>query len=529
MSNYALAALLREQAKERREREEEDGKSSMFGFLRGLDPSFDDRSKPGLGIKSNDPLYNIANMLREMSGVQTEGEQISGLRDKVLATGDPQMALLFKAMNQKNASKDRIQALVTLANQKRAAQNAAIAVKSEARSVKSEAREEELHLGKMKQKEIDATVWSMIRKIPKDATTQKLLEVREEIEKKYPSAEKPITHFDKVIQQSRKDEFRVHIKTFFPTDEEGKVDFSGVELEDAQNAVRQAQIQFPFVDHDALIKLKEDKEGRVASKLTANLNPTSPLQDLEAVYKTLREKKLGDTPAAKRLNEWIEQKSGQNAEIKYLQHKDNLASVNSLNMGAREVATASMVLQRKLNDEGVVYPLTDISDRERLEQEKDIETAYNDVFYYMNKALSAVVEDTSAFNRLWVHGPELRTLPETLLNLQYWGERYPGDKKGELKGVFWVGGKIDRPLLLQAVQGLVGITDSAGVPVFNLSQKLQNLPNGAMESIDDKDERIRHFSFLLNVLADAGLLSENVKIRGENNETLIWSPSWSTQ
>ena len=515
MSNYALAALLREQAKERREREEEDGKSSMFGFLRGLDPSFDDRSKPGFGVKSDDPLYNIANIIRGMSGVQTEGEQISGLRNKVLATGDPQMALLFKAMNQKNASKDRIQALVTLANQKRAA--------------KGEAREEELHLGKMKQKEIDATVWSMIRKIPKDATTQKLLEVREEIEKKYPSAEKPITHFDKVIQQSRKDEFRVHIKTFFPTDEEGKVDFSGVELEDAQNAVRQAQIQFPFVDHDALIKLVKAKEGRVASKLTANLNPTSPLQDLEAVYKTLREKKLGDTPAAKRLNEWIEQKSGQNAEIKYLQHRDNLASVNSLNMGAREVATASMVLQRKLNDEGVVYPLTDISDRERLEQEKDIETAYNDVFYYMNKALSAVVEDTSAFNRLWVHGPELRTLPETLLNLQYWGERYPGDKKGELKGVFWVGGKIDRPLLLQAVQGLVGITDSAGVPVFNLSQKLQNLPNGAMESIDDKDERIRHFSFLLNVLADAGLLSENVKIRGENNETLIWSPSWSTQ
>jgi len=73
MSNSALAALLREQAKERRERE--DGKSSMFGFLRGLDPSFDDRSKPGSGIDSNDPLYNIANTLREMFGEQTEGEQ----------------------------------------------------------------------------------------------------------------------------------------------------------------------------------------------------------------------------------------------------------------------------------------------------------------------------------------------------------------------------------------------------------------------------------------------------------------------
>ncbi len=73
MSNSALATLLREQAKERRERE--DGNSSMFGFLRGLDPSFDDRSKPGSGIDSNDPLYNIANIIREMSGVQTGGEK----------------------------------------------------------------------------------------------------------------------------------------------------------------------------------------------------------------------------------------------------------------------------------------------------------------------------------------------------------------------------------------------------------------------------------------------------------------------
>jgi hypothetical protein len=381
----------------------------------------------------------------------------------------------------------------------------------------------------MQQKETDATVWSMLRKIPKDATTQHLLTVQAEIEKNYPSAEKPIAHLAKVIKQSYKDEYRVHVKNLFPTDEKGKVDLSGVELEVVQNAVIVAQQKFPLVDHGALIKLAETKEGRVASKLTANLNPTSPLQDLEAVYKTLREKKLGDTPPAKRLNEWIEQKSGQNAEIKYLQHRDNLALVNSLKMGAGEVKAASMVLQRKLNDESVVYPLTDISDRERLEREKDIETAYNDVFYYMNKAMVSSAGDASEFNRLWVSGPEWRTLPETLLNLQYWGERYPDDKDGELKGVFWVGGKIDRPLLLQAVQGLVGITDSADVPVFNLSQKLQNLPNGAMESIDDKDKRIRHFSFLLNVLADAGLLSENVKIRGENNETLIWSPSWSTQ
>jgi len=520
MSNSALATLLREQAKERRERE--DGNSSMFGFLRGLDPSFDDRSKPGLGIKSDDPLYNIANIIRGMSGVQTEGEQISGLRNEVLATGDLEQALLFRAMNPKNDPEDRIQASVTLANQKRAAQNAA-------RAVKSEAREEELHLGKMQQKETDAIVWSMLRKIPKDATTQHLLTVQAEIEKDYPSAEKPIAHLAKVIKQSRKDEFRVHVKNFFPTDEKGKVDFSGVELEDAQNAVRQAQLKFPFVDHDALIELVRAKEGRVASKLTANLNPTSPLQDLEAVYKTLREQKLGDTPPAKRLNEWIKQKSGQNAEIKYLQHKDNLALVNSLNMGAREVKTASVVLQRKLNDEEVVYPLTDIDQRERLEREKDIETAYNDVFYYMNKAMVSSAGDTSAFNRLWVSGPEWRTLPETLLNLQYWGEEYPGDKDGKLKGVFWKGGKINRPLLLQAVQGLVGITDSADVPVFNLSQKLQNLPNGAMESIDRRNKRIRHFSFLLSVLADAGLLSENVKIRGENDETLIWSPSWSTQ
>ena len=73
MSNSALVALLREQAKDRRERE--DKKSSMFGFLRGLDPSFDDRSKPGSGVDSDDPLYNIANMLREMFGEQTEREQ----------------------------------------------------------------------------------------------------------------------------------------------------------------------------------------------------------------------------------------------------------------------------------------------------------------------------------------------------------------------------------------------------------------------------------------------------------------------
>ncbi len=73
MSNSALAALLREQAKDRREREDE--KSSMFGFLRGLDPSFDDRSKPGFGVKSDDPLFNIANMLREMFGEQTEVEK----------------------------------------------------------------------------------------------------------------------------------------------------------------------------------------------------------------------------------------------------------------------------------------------------------------------------------------------------------------------------------------------------------------------------------------------------------------------
>jgi len=73
MSNSALATLLREQAKERREREDE--KSSMFGFLRGLDPSFDDRSKPGFGIDSDDPLFNIANMLREMFGEQTEVEK----------------------------------------------------------------------------------------------------------------------------------------------------------------------------------------------------------------------------------------------------------------------------------------------------------------------------------------------------------------------------------------------------------------------------------------------------------------------
>ena len=86
MSNSALATLLREQAKERRERE--DGKSSMFGFLRGLDPSFDDRSKPGFGVKSDDPLYNIANMLREMFGEQTEVEKYDSNLENRLKEAD---------------------------------------------------------------------------------------------------------------------------------------------------------------------------------------------------------------------------------------------------------------------------------------------------------------------------------------------------------------------------------------------------------------------------------------------------------
>ena len=81
-NNLALATLLREQAKERRERE--DGKSSMFGFLRGLDPSFDDRSKPGSGVDSDDPLYNIANMLRKMFGEQTEVEKYNSTLEKRL-------------------------------------------------------------------------------------------------------------------------------------------------------------------------------------------------------------------------------------------------------------------------------------------------------------------------------------------------------------------------------------------------------------------------------------------------------------
>ncbi len=85
-NNSALAALLREQAKERRERE--DGKSSMFGFLRGLDPSFDDRSKPGFGVKSDDPLYNIANMLREMFGEQTEVEKYDSTLENRLKEAD---------------------------------------------------------------------------------------------------------------------------------------------------------------------------------------------------------------------------------------------------------------------------------------------------------------------------------------------------------------------------------------------------------------------------------------------------------
>jgi len=85
-NNSALAALLREQAKERREREDE--KSSMFGFLRGLDPSFDDRSKPGFGVKSDDPLYNIANMLREMFGEQTEVEKYDSNLENRLKEAD---------------------------------------------------------------------------------------------------------------------------------------------------------------------------------------------------------------------------------------------------------------------------------------------------------------------------------------------------------------------------------------------------------------------------------------------------------
>ena len=94
--------------------------------------------------------------------------------------------------------------------------------------------------------------------------------------------------------------------------------------------------------------------------------------------------------------------------------------------------------------------------------------------------------------------------------------------------MFWKKGKINRPLLLQAVQGLVGITDS-GVPVFNLSQKQQKLPNGEMESLEARDKRISDSHKMLNLLASAGLLSENVKIVDRDGRNVIWSPKWNVE
>ena len=505
MSNYALAALLRGQAKERREREDE--KSSMFGFLRGLDPSFDDRSKPGFGVKSDDPLYNIANIIRGMSGVQTEGEQISGLRNKVLATGDPQMALLFKAMNQKNASKDRIQALVTLAKEKRDAATAA--------------RNQEKYKKEKEQDKIDATAWSMIKNQPEDATTLQRLKVRREIVNKLPRAKEAIDFLDKWIVQSYGGDYRTYIKKIFPLDENGKVDLSGVELEDAQNALKNAQQKFPKQKHDALIKLKEAKEEEVAYTLTADLNPTSPLPDMVEKYELLREKNLVNTPTGKRLNKRIAQKGGENAERQYLERKDNVDFAkdfwSSLPLG--DLHNKAVGLEVELWKSGVLPQTKDGKKRE--ERQDVIKSAFQDSFYYIKQAISRRVGETTAFNSLFLNGPPLRTLPEKLLKLQY-----TNNKTGEIHGVFWEGEKIDKDMLLPMVKALVGTSD---VPYFNLSQQQQEYTNGEMESLEARDERVSWGHKMLNLLANAGLLSENVKIVDREGRNVIWSPKWNDE
>ena len=440
-SNLALATLLREQAKDRRERE--DGKSSMFGFLRGLDPSFDDRSKPGLGIKSNDPLYNIANIIREMSGVQTGGE-------------------------------------------KRAAEE---------------------HLGKMEQKK----AWSMIRNLPENPNTQQRLKVRGEIIDLFPNAEKPIKFLDTWITQSYEGGYRDFLEDNFMNDD-------GYSLKDARNALTFARINYSKQSLDSLEKLVKDREEKVASSLMTKMPPSSVL-DMEKILFKFGENNLLDTPTGKRLTERADQKSRENAERRKEVRKEQQDFIRTFDMGVGEVSKMAIGLQVDLA-KADVYPPTR-NDQTRKEREARITSALNNSFYFIKDAMRKSVGDTSAFAKLYSGGPITgwRTVPGKLLNLQ-------ARINGKMEGVFWEGDKINEDMLIPMVQALVGTLD---VPYFNLSQHRQEYTNGQIEPPKVRDKRVSDAHKMLNLLANAGLLSENVKIVDREGSNVIWSPKWNDE
>ncbi len=440
-NNLALATLLREQAKERRERE--DGKSSMFGFLRGLDPSFDDRSKPGLGIKSNDPLYNIANIIREMSGVQTGGE-------------------------------------------KRAAEE---------------------HLGKMEQKK----AWSMIRNLPENPNTQQRLKVRGEIIDLFPNAEKPIKFLDTWITQSYEGGYRDFLEDNFMNDD-------GYSLKDARNALTFARINYSKQSLDSLEKLVKDREEKVASSLMTKMPPSSVL-DMEKMLFEFGKNNLLGTPTGKRLTERADQKSRENAERRKEVRKEQQDFIRTFDMGVGEVSKMAIGLQVDLA-KADVYPPTR-NDQTRKEREARIATTLNNVFPFIKDAMLKSVGDTSAFAKLYSGGPRTgwRAVPGKLLNLQ-------ARINGKMEGVFWEGDKINEDMLIPMVQALVGTLD---VPYFNLSQHRQKYTNGEMESLEARDKRVSDAHKMLNLLANAGLLSENVKIVDREGSNVIWSPKWNVE
>ena len=440
-NNYALAALLREQAKDRRERE--DGKSSMFGFLRGLDPSFDDRSKPGLGIKSNDPLYNIANIIREMSGVQTGGE-------------------------------------------KRAAEE---------------------HLGKMEQKK----AWSMIRNLPENPNTQQRLKVRGEIIDLFPNAEKPIKFLDTWITQSYEGGYRDFLEDNFMNDD-------GYSLKDARNALTFARINYSKQSLDSLEKLVKDREEKVASSLMTKMPPSSVL-DMEKMLFEFGKNNLLGTPTGKRLTERADQKSRENAERRKEVRKEQQDFIRTFDMGVGEVSKMAIGLQVDLAKAGV-YPPTK-NDRTREEREARITSALNNSFYFIKDAMRKSVGEASAFGKLYSGGPRTgwRAVPGKLLNLQ-------ARINGKMEGVFWEGDKINEDMLIPMVQALVGTLD---VPYFNLSQHRQEYTNGQIEPPKVRDKRVSDAHKMLNLLANAGLLSENVKIVDREGSNVIWSPKWNDE
>jgi hypothetical protein len=441
MSNSALAALLREQAKDRREREDE--KSSMFGFLRGLDPSFDDRSKPGLGIDSDDPLYNIANIIRGMSGVQTGGE-------------------------------------------KRAAEE---------------------HLGKMEQKK----AWSMIRNLPENPNTQQRLKVRGEIIDLFPNAEKPIEFLDKWITQSYEGGYRDFLEDNFMNDD-------GYSLKDVRNALIFARINYSKQSLDSLEKLVKDREEKVASSLMTKMPPSSVL-DMEKMLFEFGKNNLLGTPTGKRLTERADQKSRENAERRKEVRKEQQDFIRTFDMRLGEVNKMAIGLQVDLAEAGIFLPTN--HDQTRKEREARITSALNNSFYFIKDAMRKSVGDASTFDKLYSGGPITgwRAVPGKLLNLQ-------ARINGKMEGVFWEGDKINEDMLIPMVQALVGTLD---VPYFNLSQHRQEYTNGEMESLEARDKRVSDAHKMLNLLANAGLLSENVKIVDREGSNVIWSPKWNDE